>query len=48
MEGLAKSFFKFLTLVFTIGWVGCSITIPMAAFRFFSVLFEKDAAEQSR
>jgi hypothetical protein len=48
MEELTRLFFKFLTLVFTIGWIGCLITIPLAAFKFFSVLFEQDAADQSQ
>ena len=42
MEALSVWFFKFLTLVFTIGWIGCLLTIPMAAYKFVSVLFEKD------
>lgn len=45
MEWLGVWFFKFLTLVFTIGWIGCLLTIPLAAYKFFSVLFEKDAEE---
>jgi len=48
MEELAKLFFKFLTLVFTIGWIGCLLTIPLAAFKFFAVLFEGDASEEAR
>jgi hypothetical protein len=48
METLSIWFFKFLTLVFTIGWIGCLLTIPMAAFKFFSVLFDKDADQPDR
>ena len=40
-------FFKLLTLVFTIGWVGCLLTIPLAAYGFFSVLFEKDTDQET-
>jgi hypothetical protein len=43
METLTVWFFKFLTLVFTIGWIGCLLTIPLAAYKFVSVLFEKDS-----
>ncbi len=45
METIGIWFLKFLTLVFTIGWIGCLLTIPMAAYKFLSVLFEKDAEE---
>jgi hypothetical protein len=48
MERVAELFFKFLTLVFTIGWIGCLLTIPMAAFKFFSVLFDKDSGEEGQ
>ena len=48
MEELAKLFFKFLTLVFTLGWIGCLLTIPLAAFKFFAVLFEGDASEEGQ
>ncbi len=43
METLGIWFFRFLTLVFAIGVVGCLMTIPLAAYKFFSVLFEKDS-----
>ncbi len=45
METLSVWFFKFVTLVFTIGWVGCLLTIPLAAYRFISVIFERDTDE---
>jgi|tagenome__1003787_1003787.scaffolds.fasta_scaffold16235065_1 hypothetical protein len=45
METFLVWFFKFLTLVFTIGWIGCLLTIPLAAYKFVSVLFEKDSDE---
>jgi len=45
METLASWFFRFLTLVFMIGVAGCLVTIPLAAYKFFSVLFEKDSDE---
>ena len=43
METLGIWFFRFLTLVFVIGVIGCLMTIPLAAYKFFSVLFEKDS-----
>ena len=45
METLASWFFRILTLVFMIGVAGCLVTIPLAAYKFFSVLFEKDSDE---
>ena len=41
MESLGMWFFRFLTLVFAIGVIGCLMTIPLAAYKFLSVLFEK-------
>ena len=35
-------FVKILEAVFLIGVAGCAVTIPMAAWGYFSVLFEKD------
>src|ERR1041384_1945608 len=32
--------------LFIIGVVGCAVTIPLAAWGYFSVLFEKDSAEE--
>lgn len=46
MQLLSHAFFGFLMLLFGIGVLGCAITIPMAAFKFFSVLFEKDQGDQ--
>jgi hypothetical protein len=48
METLSVWFFKVLTLIFTIGWIGCLLTIPMAAYKFVSVLFEKDSEEPEK
>jgi hypothetical protein len=45
MEQLAHLLLRFLVLVFAVGAVGCAITIPIAAYRFFSVLFEPDEPE---
>lgn len=45
METLANWFFNFLSLIFALGWIGCLATIPMAAYKFVSVLFEKDTDE---
>jgi hypothetical protein len=36
---------KVLTVLFAIGVAGCAVTIPIVAWKFFSVLFEKDASE---
>jgi hypothetical protein len=35
-----------LTVVFVIGVAGCALVIPIAAIKFFAVLFEKDASEE--
>jgi hypothetical protein len=32
--------------MFLVGVVGCGLTIPIVAFKFFSVLFEKDEEER--
>lgn len=37
-----KSFVWFLQLLFFIGMVGCAITIPLCALKFFGVIFESD------
>ena len=37
---------KILQAMFYIGVAGCALTIPIVAFKFFSVLFEKDEGEQ--
>jgi hypothetical protein len=42
---LTTILFWMLATIFAIGAVGCAITIPIAAYRFFSVLFEKDESE---
>ena len=36
---------KVLTVLFLIGVAGCLVTIPIVAWKFFSVLLEKDDAE---
>ena len=43
MDTLGILFFRFLTLVFAVGVIGCLMTIPLAAYKFFSVLFDKDS-----
>ena len=35
-----------MTIFFVLGMVGCLAVIPITAFRLFSVLFEKDAADE--
>ena len=35
-------------ILFAIGVIGCAITIPLAAIKFFAVLFEKDEPEETR
>ncbi len=47
MHDLAIGFFRLLSVVFTIGWIGCLLTIPLAAFKFLAVLFEKDQPEEN-
>lgn len=42
MEHLGTILFGILMVLFGIGWLGCALTIPMAAFKFLWVLFEKD------
>ncbi len=37
-----------LTVLFALGVAGCAIVIPLAAWKFFSVLLEKDTAEDRR
>lgn len=39
-------FFGLWMILFGIGAVGCAITIPIVAFKFFAVLFEQDVEEQ--
>ncbi len=36
-----------LTILFVLGVAGCAITIPLAAWKFFSVLLERDAREEN-
>ena len=36
---------KVLTVLFAIGVAGCLVTIPIVAWKFFSVLLEKDEPE---
>ena len=40
------TFVKILEGLFVLGVVGCAVTIPMAAWGYFSVLFEKDTEEE--
>jgi hypothetical protein len=41
-----------LQVLFAIGWIGCAVTIPLCAWKYSSVIFEKDTdediAEQER
>jgi uncharacterized membrane protein len=46
MQAIAHVLFLVLIVVFAIGAIGCAITIPIVAFKFFSVLFEKDQGDQ--
>lgn len=45
MVHVGHAFFGALMVLFAIGAIGCALTIPMAAFKFLSVLFEKDQDE---
>jgi hypothetical protein len=38
---------KTLTVLFAVGVAGCFITIPIVAWKFFSVLLEKDEPEHN-
>lgn len=40
-------FVKILQVIFIAGCCGCAITIPICAWKYFSVLFEKDTEEES-
>jgi hypothetical protein len=46
MEQIGKAFLSLMMGLFALGWIGCAITIPIVAFKFLSVLFEKDEEEQ--
>ncbi|HWR15519.1 MAG TPA: hypothetical protein VN577_11875 [Terriglobales bacterium] len=48
MEVFERILFGFLMVLFGIGALGCAITIPLAAARFFAVLFEKGETDQHR
>ena len=41
------AFVKVLEALFIIGVIGCCVTIPLAAWGYFSVLFEKDTDEDA-
>ena len=41
-------FVKILQVIFIAGCCGCAITIPICAWKYFSVLFEKDTEEEMR
>jgi hypothetical protein len=45
MVHLGNIFFGAMMVLFAVGVIGCALTIPMAAFKFLSVLFEKDQDE---
>jgi hypothetical protein len=38
--------FRILEAMFVIGVVGCAVTIPIAAYKMFSVLLEHDSPEE--
>ncbi|HEU5452590.1 MAG TPA: hypothetical protein VFU76_11420 [Terriglobales bacterium] len=37
-----KALVKVLEVVFFLGWAGCAITIPVAAWKYCSVILERD------
>lgn len=37
-----------VTIIFAIGLAGCVIVIPLAAWKFFSVLLKRDSDEESK
>jgi hypothetical protein len=45
MDALLHILVRILTILFGIGVVGCLITIPIVAWKFFSVLLEKGDSE---
>jgi hypothetical protein len=45
MVHVGNVFFGALVVLFAVGAIGCALTIPMAAIKFLSVLFEKDQDE---
>lgn len=45
MDHLGALFFRLLMYIFALGALGCAITIPLAAYKFLAVLFEKDKPE---
>jgi hypothetical protein len=47
MDAFLHILVKLLTALFAIGVAGCLITIPIVAWKFFSVLLEKDETEQN-
>ena len=42
-----KSFVWFLQMLFLLGAVGCAITIPLCALKFFGVLFESNEESEA-
>jgi hypothetical protein len=42
MDTVLVVMFRLLEAMFVIGLAGCVVVIPVAAYRMFSVLFEKD------
>ena len=32
--------------LFLAGWIGCAITIPLAGYKYMSVVFERDAEDR--
>jgi hypothetical protein len=42
MDYVFYALFRVLEVMFVVGMVGCVFVIPVAAYRMFAVLFEKD------
>jgi hypothetical protein len=43
MDAFFHALARVMTVIFAIGVAGCMLTIPIVAWKFFSVLLEKDA-----
>ncbi|MFB3813555.1 MAG: hypothetical protein ACE14L_05540 [Terriglobales bacterium] len=48
MEAVLHTLAQIIIAVFVIGVAGCAIAIPVIAYRFISVLFEKDKEEEKK
>jgi hypothetical protein len=47
VEAVLTAFLRFISLLWVIGMAGCVIVIPIAAYKLFAVLFERDHPDQN-